>query len=287
MSDRSSPNPFITRVQLKNYRSFKACDVKLDRLAFFVGTNGSGKSNFLDALRLITDALNTSLDHALRDRGGIGEVRRRSSGPPTHFSIRIDFELEEGPGHFTFEIGARPRGDFAVLREFCRVGRAFYDVRDGIVEDSSSELRPPAMKDRLYLSSAAGLPEFRPLYDALTQLGFYSINPAVIREFQSPDRGEGLSRDGGNLASVIARLEREPTLLVLQRVQEYLGRVVPGLTGFESKQVPPRRPSSSCSRSKGPRTPGASLRSTCRTERFAPWRCWLLSSRAGPSGAFA
>jgi predicted ATPase len=240
MPDRSSPNPFIARVQLRNYRSFSACDVTLDRLAFFVGPNGSGKSNFLDALRLVTDALNTSLDHALRDRGGVGEVLRRSSDHPTRFSIRIDFALEEGPGHFAVEVEARPRGDFAVVREFCRVGSAFYDVREGAVHRSSSKIRPPAMKDRLYLSNAAGLPEFRPLYDALTQMGFYSINPAVIRDLQSPDKGEVLARDGGNLASVIERLEREQNLPVLQRIQEYLGRVVPGLTGFESKQVPPK-----------------------------------------------
>ncbi len=66
--------PFLTRVMLRNYRSIEACDVELGPLTFLVGQNGSGKSNFLDALRLITDALRTSLDHALRDRGGVHEV---------------------------------------------------------------------------------------------------------------------------------------------------------------------------------------------------------------------
>jgi predicted ATPase len=68
----------IRQVALKNYKSIARCDVRLGPLMFLVGPNGSGKSNFLDALRFVSDALNTSLDHALRDRGGIQEVRRRS-----------------------------------------------------------------------------------------------------------------------------------------------------------------------------------------------------------------
>jgi predicted ATPase len=237
MPQPSWPNPFITRVRLKNYRSFEACDVSLGPLAFLVGANGSGKSNFLDALRLITDALNTSLDHALRERGGIGEVRRRSSGHPTHFSVRLDFNLGEQQGSFAFEVAARPRGDFGIARELCHVGAHFYDVREGAVEKMSLEVRPPAMSDRLYLTNAAGLPEFRPLYDALTQMGFYSINPTVIRELQSADKGDVLARDGRNLASVIERMDREKNVEVLQRIKEYLGRVVPGLSGFAAKQI--------------------------------------------------
>jgi len=71
---------FLTRVVLRNYKSIATCDVRLHPLVFLVGPNGAGKSNFLDALRFVTDALRTSLDHALRDRGGIKEVRRRSGG---------------------------------------------------------------------------------------------------------------------------------------------------------------------------------------------------------------
>jgi predicted ATPase len=82
----------VTRVGLTNYKSIANCDVSLRPLTFLVGPNGAGKSNFLDALRFVTDALRTSLDHALRGRGGIKEVRRRSGGHPTHFSLRLEFQ---------------------------------------------------------------------------------------------------------------------------------------------------------------------------------------------------
>jgi predicted ATPase len=77
----------LTRVRLRFYRSIAACDVHLGPLTMLVGRNGSGKSNFLDALRLTAQALAENLDNALRERGGVAEVRRRFKGHPTHFAI--------------------------------------------------------------------------------------------------------------------------------------------------------------------------------------------------------
>lgn len=233
----SERNPvFINRVAMRNFRSIAACDIALGELTFLVGVNGAGKSNFLDALRLIADSLNSSLDHALRERGGIQEVRRRSSGHPTHFGVRVDFSLSQGStGSFAFEVSAKPRGEFAVKQEECRVGKAFYSVREGAVT-SSAPVAPPASADRLYLVNAAGLPEFRPVFDALARMGFYNINPAQIRGLQGPDKGDLLARDGRNLASVTARLERSNPAQK-RRIEEYLGRVVPGIVGFEHKAV--------------------------------------------------
>jgi len=230
--------PFLTRVILRNYRSIAACDVKLGPLTFLVGPNGSGKSNFLDALRLITDALRTSLDHALRDRGGVHEVRRRSSGHPTHFAIRIEFQLQDmTPGHFSFEVGARSHGDYAVQREECAVGAAHYLVREGEVIEKPAPVAPPGSDDRLYLVNAAGLPEFRPVFDILSNMGFYNLNPDKIKALQSPDKGELLARDGFNLSSVLERLAALDDGTTKRRIEEYLSRIVPELEGVDPKRV--------------------------------------------------
>jgi predicted ATPase len=227
---------FITRVVLKNYNSIAKCDVRLRPLLFLVGPNGSGKSNFLDALRFVADALNTSLDHALRDRGGIQEVRRRSGGHPNHFSISLEFRLPDGTaGQYTFRIGARPQGGYEVQSEECRLNRpialapeVFYQVQKGSVAATSLLTPPAAASDRLYLVNVSGIPEFRPVYDALTHMAFYNLNPDRIRDLQAPAAGEILRRDGGNLASVLRRLEQDGSSLKL-RIEEYLSKVVPGL----------------------------------------------------------
>jgi predicted ATPase len=233
-----SHSPFITRVILRDYRSIAACNVRLGPLTFLVGPNGSGKSNFLDALRLITDALRTSLDHALRDRGGVHEVRRRSSGHPRNFAIRIEFQLpDRTPGHFAFEVSARSHGDYAVQKEECEIAGARYLVQEGKVIKKPSPVAPPGSDDRLYLVNAAGLPEFRPVFDVLSNMGFYNLNPDKIRALQSPDKGELLARDGFNLPSVLERLETLDDGSTKQRIEEYLSRIVPGLEGVDPNRV--------------------------------------------------
>ncbi len=237
----------ITRVVLKNYKSIARCDVRLRPLMFLVGPNGSGKSNFLDALRFVSDALNTSLDHALRDRGGIQEVRRRSGGHPNHFSISLVFQLPNGNvGEYEFRIGARTQGGYEVQWEECRLSppialaaKVFYQVQAGTVTATSLATPPAAASDRLYLVNVSGIREFRPLYDALTHMAFYNLNPDRIRDLQAPDAGEFLRRDGGNLASVLGRLERDGPG-IKARIEEYLSKVVPGVRGAKAKAVGPK-----------------------------------------------
>ena len=234
----------ITRVVLQNYKSIAACSVPLRSLVFLVGQNGSCKSNFLDAIRLVSESLNTSLDHALRERGGINEVRRRSSGHPTHFGVRLEFVLPDSTsGYYAFRIGAKPKGGFEVQMEECRIYARealqhdkFYVVHSGQVEDSNPKALPPPADDRLFLVAASSLPEFRPLYDCLTRMGFYNLNPDEIRDLQPPDAGEVLLRDGRNLASVLNLISTQSPAAKAQ-VVELLSKVVPGVVDVAARHV--------------------------------------------------
>jgi predicted ATPase len=81
----------------------------------------------------------------------------------------------------------------------------------------------------------SGQPEFRPIYDALSRMGFYNFNPDVIRELQSPDVGEVLAGDGRNLASVLKRLSDDVSQTSLARIITLLSRVVPGISSVSHK----------------------------------------------------
>jgi predicted ATPase len=238
--------PFVRRVALRNYKSIASCNVELLPLTFLVGANGSGKSNFLDALRFVADALRTTLDHAIRDRGGVNQVRRRSAGHPTNFEIAIDFTLPSGDaGHYSFRVAAQPRGAYEVQAEECWVKtlavpskESRFSVRDGQVTGLTSPA-PLVARDRLYLVSASGLPEFKPVFESLSHMGFYNLNPDQIRDLQQPDAGELLARDGSNLCSVLDRLATDDPG-TKQRIETYLGAVVPGLQGVDVKNVGPK-----------------------------------------------
>jgi predicted ATPase len=228
-------SPFLTRVVLKNYKSIEACDVDLHSLTFLVGPNGSGKSNFLDAARFVADALRTSLDHALRERGGIQEVRRRTGGHPTHFGIRLEFAVPDGPtGSYAFRIGAKASGAFEVQHEECVLSGT--EALSGDIRFSVPDAATAA-SDRLYLPDAPA--DFHPVRDALARMAFYSPNADRIKDLQLPDAGDLLARDGRNLASVLDRMaKRQPE--VRSRIEDYLSKIVPGVRGVEVSHVGPR-----------------------------------------------
>jgi predicted ATPase len=236
----------ITRVRINNYRSVAACDVQLSPLTLLVGPNGAGKSNFIDALRLVADSLRTSLEHALRDRGGISEVRRRSTGHPRNFSIRLDFQSPDLYGHYAFEISSEKGGAYIVNKEECRAEyidmetpSTWYRVEKGLATGIAGLKLPATSPDRLLLVLLSGDPMYRPVFDGLSEMGFYNLNPDAIRDLQSPDAGELLLRDGGNIASVLGRLkQRFPASKT--RIEGYLSSVVPGIVSVDSVVLGPK-----------------------------------------------
>lgn len=236
------PGPFLRRVRIQNYKSIGNCDVMLAPLTVLVGRNGSGKSNFLDALSFVVDGLRGSLDHAIRTRGGFGEIRRRGQR-----NVLIALELvlpERRSARYGIEIAAASRtGAYMVGLETLQI----LDDKDSVVDSFSRSEEgpvetgrpnpPPAQEDRLYLGIAAGLPEFRAAYDALLAMGFYNFNPEAMKELRTPDRSEILQQDGGNIASVIARLSQSGSI---ERLRDYLREIVPGITKVERVPLGPK-----------------------------------------------
>ena len=223
----------LTRVRLWNYKSIAACDVALRQIAFLVGPNGSGKSNFLDALRFIADALSSTLDHALRIRGGIRLVRtlRRGTEP---FGIRLHLELPAYRGWYALTIAAKGGGGFEICREECHLverqsnRKHCFRVERGKVVDASVSIAPKAEADRLYLVTVSGLKAFRSAFDALAGMRSSNPIPDRIRPIKPPASARSLHRDASNLASVLGSLEkRAPSFKT--RIDQYLGSIVPGI----------------------------------------------------------
>lgn len=230
---------FLHRVVLRDYKSIRHCDLALPPFAVLVGPNGSGKSNFLDALRFVAEALRESLDYALSSRGGAAQVVRRSIDSRDQFGMRIDCALANSSATYGFAVRAEPDGSFQVVREDCTAVsrhsaevRVHYSIRNGRIVSCSASRPPQAMPDRLYLRQAADIAGFGPVFDSLSRMGLYSLNPESIRTPRPPDAGNLLSRDGSNLANVLHRIgERSPE--TKQLIEDYLACAVPGIAGVD------------------------------------------------------
>src|SRR6266545_5464904 len=86
--------PFLRRVRIRGYKSIAFCDVQLAPLTVFVGRNGSGKSNFLDALAFLRDALRFNVSEAVQRHGGYPAILCHSVESPT-LSIEVETDFSD------------------------------------------------------------------------------------------------------------------------------------------------------------------------------------------------
>ncbi len=236
--------PLIRRVVIHNYKSIAKCDVTLGKFNVLVGRNGSGKSNFLDALQFVSDAVSSTLSSAIDSRNGMQALLRRGQVQPKSFRIYLEIQLSDSLAEYDVEIASQPDDGFVIHEEslsFCAADgkgdseRVFRCGRGDLLFSTETTLPAKVDEDRLYLPIASSIPRFRPVYEALVAIGMYNPIPDPIRS-PSPSRGIPLRENCGNLASVVYRLKQEHPSTI-KRIVEYIGQVTPGITGINSQQV--------------------------------------------------
>src|SRR5690349_3488305 len=140
---------YIKQVSLRYYKSIGSCAVDLNDLTILVGKNGSGKSNFLDSISFVADALSSTLDFAIRQRGGLGSVRKRSGGHPTNFTISMRLTLPSGrASSYVFQVGSDPNGRHKVRREALSISGADivpieYEYQNGSLSKNTGKITLP------------------------------------------------------------------------------------------------------------------------------------------------
>jgi predicted ATPase len=228
----------LRHIQIKNYKSLASTVVQPSPFTVLVGPNGAGKSNFVDALRFISECLIGSISIPIQNRGGISAVRRKSRGHPRSFGFRLGIELTpEKYVDFSFEIAPSPNGAFEVRRERCSVSHFMresrqYKVESGRFKVGVEGIRAKIEPDRLALTVLSATEEFRPVYDYLSNMRFYSFSLDKIRGLQEADSGEVLKRDGSNSAAVLREISKR-SKDDYARLCDLLSKVVPGISSAE------------------------------------------------------
>jgi predicted ATPase len=239
--------PAIRRLILRGFRSVRDATIEFDNPTLFVGRNGAGKSNLLDALAFLRDAMESTLGAVFDRRGGIGTVRNRSSFPghPPNLGMAVEMAPADpavSRSRYAFEVAARENRSFEVVREQCVVDladgtRHFFDRRrDGPLATNVDGVRPAVSPDSLLLPLVAGDERFATVRRTLSGVRVHSIEPAKIRELQDPDVGSGLKRDGSNAAAVLMEVERESPE-TMTRIAELLRTVEPGTVALKAHRL--------------------------------------------------
>ena len=146
MAEEPEPRPAITKVWARNFRSIEYAELELDPLTMLVGPNASGKSNLLDIIGFLSDAVRDGLETAISRRGGIDSVGRRAAngrvlGPELGMSFRFSGNLGflKGTLDYRLKFSKVSGGEYSINRESAKVNPSFPDT--GTVDVALSDRR--------------------------------------------------------------------------------------------------------------------------------------------------
>ena len=225
--------PVIRSLTLRGFRSIASERVEFDNPTFFVGVNGSGKSNVLDALAFLADAMRPPLRSAIDIRGGLSNLCHRTDNPQgvNGFGLKVEIGRNRRIGHYSFEIGfSRQRSPY-VNREQCQVaneaGEILWFDRDRDNFRSNVEgLALPIEPDALALPLIGGHKGFSKLFRLLFTIAVYSIDPNTLRRDRDAGAAGDLLGDGANTVNVLQELQDHSPETV-GRISELLSSIMP------------------------------------------------------------
>lgn len=201
----------LVSLSASRYRSLKdVSDLRVGPLSVLIGANASGKSNVVDALRLVRDGLREDdfAEPVNQWRGGFLHLAWKGEAAG---EVRIDLTFDDDGSRYRWSV------------KFTRVqGSSGFSIVEEIVDPHLQRIleanggegwwRTQGHSDRVLLklrsetacalAAAAADANFpaRGLADFVREWSFFDPNPIALRRSMSEDRGVRLDASGRNLA---------------------------------------------------------------------------------------
>lgn len=204
----------LTSISIKNFKSLKDVRVDLGQLNVFIGENGVGKSNVLEAIGLLSTAVSGEMDYnRLSDRGvrlSTPEVFKSSfknKARPSEIRIEAQFYKRDSYAVTILPDKKESRQQFFYKNESLEVGgeRVAGRSHNGATVAGSSVAKPSSKVS--VLISAYSLGAIQDYTDQLLscvgEYKIYSPSTPILRGAPDDSRQDHLGLNGGNLALVL------------------------------------------------------------------------------------
>ncbi|GHV44879.1 chromosome segregation protein SMC [Synergistales bacterium] len=194
----------IERLTIKGFKSIVNLEsFPLRNLNILIGSNGSGKSNFISYFRMLGELVNGRLQHWTAKNGSADRI--------VSFGVKetssVESAVEFAPGTYKFNLETTVDGGFSFVREELvgKKTRLKHEVLFGLGHKES--LLKTSLKKKKDGVIA------RPFYDAINGWSIFHFHDtsetALVKRYASLQDNERLRPDASNLAAFLYRLSDE------------------------------------------------------------------------------
>jgi predicted ATPase len=221
----------FTHLHLENWRNFTTVDASLEKRAFIVGPNASGKSNLLDVFRFLRDtvAIGGGFQEAVRRRGGVPRLRCLAArrNPDVVIDVEIGSDEEGSIWQYELRFSQDKMQRPTIKRE--RVVRRGDEL---LSRPERADEADPQRLSQTFLEQVNVNQRFREVSDFLNTVRYLHVVPQLVRE---PDRSVGRANDpfGGDFLEQVAATPSNVQGARLRRIKDALTVAVPQLVELE------------------------------------------------------
>lgn len=226
----------VRKIKLHNWKNFQNCDIELTERCFIIGSNASGKSNFIDALRFLRDIAKQSggLQSAVEERGGITKIRCLAARTRTNVSISVELgEPDMSSPEWIYHLDFEHTGGGIIKNQVKIISEKVYSgTRNGYVLERTNlgDKEDEETLKYTHLEQVTANKEFREIQNFFQNIEYLNVVPQLVRE--SASLTQTIYKEdyyGRNFLERLARMPEKTRNAYFRKINEFLKIAVPQL----------------------------------------------------------